>query len=474
MALSIDTAEKLSTLPFLEATDALKKEVMSFRPLTEEKEGKVMQKFRLDWNYHSNAIEGNQLSYGETVAFLMEGLTAKGKPFKDHLDIKGHNEAIEYLLSLIKDKDYSLNESEIRNLHSLVLKENYFTDAITPNGFPTRKEIKVGQYKSSHNHVKTPTGEIHYYASPEEVPIKMGELMDWYKQAKEDTAIHPVVLAALFHHEFTAIHPFDDGNGRMGRLLLNLMLMQNNYPPIVVKQNDRSNYYQVLRQADAGELIPITEYIAELVKHSLSIYIKAAKGESFEEEDDIDKEIALFKKSLNEDVLKYKKETVYVEKAIKELTAPFFKLLFLKLNSFNDLFIDVNKTINISREILGQKENKSLEIIDEFDNPDNYFFISFTSNEFPFNSKNFSSYTEIEEFDLEITFKGFKKTKQPVTIQLRYKTAFDEFDFFILRQNEHVPLLREVYGQNKSKEELNIAVANEVKYFMEQLKQFSK
>lgn len=472
MALSTTTAEKLSTLPFIEAIDTLKKKVTILRPLSEEKEGKVMQKFRLDWNYHSNAIEGNQLSYGETVAFLMEGLTAKGKPFKDHLDIKGHNEAIEYLLKLIKDKDYSLNESEIRNLHQLTLKENYFVDAITSDGTPTRKEIKVGQYKSSPNHVKTPSGEIHYYASPEEVPIEMGDLMDWYKQAKENPAIHPIVLAALFHHEFTAIHPFDDGNGRMGRILLNLILMQNDYLPIVVRQNDRSNYYQVLRQADAGELIPITEYIGELVNHSLSIYIKAANGENYEEEDDIDKEIALFKKSLSEDVLKHKKGEAFVEKAIKEVIAPFYNLLFSKINSFNDLFIEVNKSLNIFSD-LGQQISKSFH--ENFIDPDNLFTNELTTinDDHALNMVMVPNYN-ISHFNLFIYFKGFKKSKNAISLGLNYSIFFQELNYYIHRQGEPVNILQEVYGQNKSKEELNIAVANEVKYFMEQLKQFNK
>src|SRR6202000_1107980 len=131
-------------------------------------------------------------------------------------------------------------------------------------------------------------------------------------------------------HEFTSIHPFDDGNGRMARLLMNLLLMQEGYPPIVVKQDDRTSYYQVLRQADAGEFIPIVEYMSGLIKHSLNIYISAAKGESIEEEDDIDKEIALFKKGLEQDKVKHKKNAQIVESTIEGCIAPFFNFLFGK------------------------------------------------------------------------------------------------------------------------------------------------
>ncbi len=470
MALSIDTAEKLSTLPFLAEIDRLKAEVMALRPLSADKEGRVMQKFRLDWNYHSNAIEGNQLTYGETVAFLKEGLTAKGKPFKDHLDIKGHDEAINYLLSLVKDKDYSLNESEVRNLHTLTLKENYFVDAITDAGLPTRKEIKVGQYKTSPNHVQTPTGEIHYYASPEHVPMLMGDLMEWYNMAKDNPTIHPVVLAALFHHEFTAIHPFDDGNGRMGRLLMNLMLMQDDYLPIVVKQGNKTEYYQVLRQADAGEMIPLTEYIADLVKHSLSIYIKAAKGESFEEEDDIDKEIALFKKSLREDVLKHKKDAIYVEKVIKETIIPFFNMLIVKLKHLDDLFVEVEKILEFNDGF----NNFKFELeSDGFINHDlDSLFSNYSSMNNPFLTVESKVLYSLSSFKVYFLFNGFTKRKIPTNISLNYLVSFQEFNYYVTRQNAHSDVLQDVYGQNKSKEELTTAVANEVKYFMEQLKQY--
>ncbi len=356
MSLTIYTAEALSKLPFLTTVDDLKTAVDNLRPLPKDIEDRVVQKLRLDWNYHSNAIEGNQLSYGETVAFIVEGITAKGKTLKDHLDIKGHDEAIKYLLDIIKNQDYILNEADIRNLHKLLLKENYFVDALTPNGEKTRKEIKIGQYKSSANHVQTATGEIHYYATPDEVPMRMGDLMDWYKLAKENVAVHPVVLATLFHHEFTNIHPFDDGNGRMGRLLLNLMLQQNAYPPIVVKQNDKLNYYQVLRQADAGEIVPITEYMSALTAHSLEIYLKAAKGESIEDEDDIDKEIALFKQEANSRLL-IKKEAYKIHADLSNLINSVIN------NCFSDLVQKVSKFYS-----LFNSEKCNVEILyDEID-----------------------------------------------------------------------------------------------------------
>ena len=263
---------ELSKLDFLKDLDNLKKEIDDFKPFPKEVEDRVMQKFRLEWNYHSNAIEGNSLTYGETVSFLMYGLTAKGKPLKDHLDIRGHNEAIKFLLSIVKD-EREITESDIRALHETILVEPYEVDAVTPDGKPTKRWITLGNYKTVPNSVKTRTGEMHYYSSVEETPALMKELMAFYVNAIKNTSIHPLVLSALFHHRFVAIHPFDDGNGRMARILSNLILMRNDLPPIVIRKDDveRDKYYQVLSQADTGELIPLIEFFADQLKRSLEI-----------------------------------------------------------------------------------------------------------------------------------------------------------------------------------------------------------
>lgn len=282
--------------PLLEKIDRLRAEIDKLRPLSPEQEARVMQKFRLDWNYHSNSIEGNSLTYGETIAFLMEGLTAKGKPFKDHLDIKGHNEGIDYLMEIIKNRQH-LTEKAIRELHKIILVEPYKTPAKTPDGQAAEKTVHLGQYKSLPNHVKTPTGEIHYYATPEETPAKMSDLMAWLQEHQEKKDLHPVMLAAIFHYRFVAIHPFDDGNGRMSRLLMNLLLMHYHYPPVVIKQQERNAYYYALRQADAGDLSPFIEFIGENLIHSLEIYLRGARGESIEETGDWEKQVTLLKKA---------------------------------------------------------------------------------------------------------------------------------------------------------------------------------
>lgn len=275
----------------------LKTDLDKLRPINKDQEARIMQKFRLDWNYHSNHLEGNSLTFGETKALLLHGITAQGKPLKDHIEITGHNEAVNWIIDVVKE-DYPLNESFIRQLHTLLLKESYEVNAITAEGQPTKKRVEVGKYKSLPNHVQTATGEIFYFATPEETPAKMEELINLFRTKKSEIETNPILLAAEFHYKFIRIHPFDDGNGRTARILMNFILMQYGYPPVIIKTEDKTNYFAALQQGDAGLIEQFVEYIAQNLVRSLEIMIAGAKGEDIEEPDDIDKEIALLEQKL--------------------------------------------------------------------------------------------------------------------------------------------------------------------------------
>lgn len=275
----------------------LKQELDNLRPIDNEKETIIMQKFRLDWNYHSNHLEGNSLTYGETKALILFNITAQGKPLKDHFEITGHNEAINWVIDLVNGKR-PLTENFIRELHTLLLKESYEVDAITPDGKPTKKRVKVGSYKTTENHVKTKTGEIFRFATPEETPAKMTDLMNWFNEKRNDKNVNPILLAAEFHYRFIRIHPFDDGNGRTARILMNFILMQFGYPPAIIKTEDKANYFAVLQFADAGEIKPFINYIAKNLNHSLEIMIAGAKGKNIEAIDDVELQIKKLEKKL--------------------------------------------------------------------------------------------------------------------------------------------------------------------------------
>jgi Fic family protein len=269
--MNLELEIEFSKADILYEVDALKKQTDDMRPLPDDVEGRIMEPLRLAWNFHSNAIEGNKLSYNEIKAFLMEGTIAKGKPLKDHFDIRGHNEAINFLLSVAKDTR-PISEADIRNLHKMIMVEPYDIPAQTADGLPTSKRITLGEYKILPNHLKTVTGEIHYYSTPEETPARMRELMKWYNDASVNSEIHPVIVASLFHHKFVSIHPFDDGNGRLSRILMNLILMKSGFPPAIIRLGDSQNYYSLLRRADNGDFWTFVEYVTDCLKDSLEMF----------------------------------------------------------------------------------------------------------------------------------------------------------------------------------------------------------
>ena len=232
------------------------KELNKLRPLPTSAVRKLQEQFQIEMTYNSNAIEGNSLTLKETFLVINEGLTIKGKSLRDHLEIKNHQEALEYLYDLIeKDKQHTISENLIRSLHQLVMQE-------------TDKEW-AGKYRNSNVLIG---GADHTPPDALEVPREMKNLLNWLKQNKKK--LHTIELVGLLHHKLVYIHPFFDGNGRTARLAMNLFLMQEGYPLAVILKNDRKKYYQVLQQADSGNVVPLIRFIARAVSRSLDMYLK--------------------------------------------------------------------------------------------------------------------------------------------------------------------------------------------------------
>jgi Fic family protein len=227
------------------------------RPLSPAVVAKLREQFNLEMTYNSNAIEGNRLSLKETYFVISQGLTIKGKSLKDHLEAKDHHEAIEYLYDLVEhNKKHTFSSALIRQLQQLVVKE---TD---PKFAGFYRVGNVGITGSSH---KPP--EAH------EVPHLMSELVLWV--TANTKKLHPVELAAIVHHKLVHIHPFNDGNGRTARLVMNVLLMRVGYPLAVILKNDRKKYYDTLEQADKGNNKPFVVFVAQAVERSLTLYLKA-------------------------------------------------------------------------------------------------------------------------------------------------------------------------------------------------------
>jgi Fic family protein len=287
-----------ASIPALTTTLDLLQQLNALRPLTAAQEQSIWQKFRLDWSYHSNNLEGNSLTYGETKSLLLHNITAQGKPLKDHLEITGHNEALLEISDAVK-KQQPLTETFLRQLHTLILKERYQVNAQTADGHPTKKWVEVGRYKTQPNHVLTVTGETFRFAEPFEVSAKMQALIAQANQ-RVSTPAEGLLLAAKLHYEFVLIHPFDDGNGRMARILMNLILMQYGFPPAIIKTEAKDAYFAALRQADGGQIDAFIEYIANRVNESLELMLRGAQGENIEEPTDLDKKIFLLKGLIEE------------------------------------------------------------------------------------------------------------------------------------------------------------------------------
>ena len=238
----------------------LKLELDSLRPLPAASLRNLDEIYRVEWTYHSNAIEGNTLTLFETKVVLEEGLTIGGKTLREHFEVINHGEAIQYVKDLV-DRKIELSENVVKSIHQLVLRN------IDDENAGRYRTINVGISGSKHN----PPNFI-------AVPDKMEQLIQWYQQKKDH--LHPVELAAKLHFQFVYIHPFTDGNGRTARLLMNLVLMSYGFPPAIVKAESgvRLQYYETLEEASVKDnLNPFIHLIAGCVEESLEKYISVVK-----------------------------------------------------------------------------------------------------------------------------------------------------------------------------------------------------
>jgi len=253
----------------------IQKKIKSFRPLNKELQQTLQEKLRIEWTYNSNAIEGNTLTLGETAFFLREGLTSEGKPLKDYLEAKNHAEAIDYLKDIVKRKR-NLTESLIKELHALLMKDIEFTYAKGANGQIIKKPLYPGKYKMRPNHVLTLSGKIHYYTDPVHVHDEMEKLLKWFHSEKK---LHIIQKAAIFHYRFAAIHPFDDGNGRLGRLLMNLIIMQRGFAPCIIKNEHRRLYLGALEESDiTKDYTPFVKFICDELLTTLNTILNILRG----------------------------------------------------------------------------------------------------------------------------------------------------------------------------------------------------
>ena len=221
-------------------------------PLPEQLQARLDRKFTLEFNYNSNHIEGNQLTYGQTEILLLFGKVVNEANMRDLEEMKSHDVALKMMISEAKEYGKPLTEVFIRQLHQIMFREDYEEQKVLPDGRIITYTVHVGCYKTRPNSVRTKTGEIFEYASQEETPGLMYDLVKWYNEEAEKGAMSPIELATLFHYRYIRIHPFEDGNGRISRLLMNYILLRHAYPMIVVRHKDKERYLDALSKSDAN------------------------------------------------------------------------------------------------------------------------------------------------------------------------------------------------------------------------------
>lgn len=244
----------------LDRLDAEKVRLDTYRPIPAYKIKSIKDSLTMEWTYNSNSIEGNTLSLIETVVVVKDGLTIAGKSLREHFEAVNHNEAIGFVEELVQ-QGYVLKKRDILEVHALVL------DKID-------KEI-AGVYRTGQVRIQGAN-----FTPPDALVVRelMEELIEWYNM--EGQSLHPIVRASVFHHRFVWIHPFFDGNGRTARLIFNLLLMSEGFPPAIILKVDRKKYYASLNASNKGDYDKLFLLVAQAAERSLSIYLNSLGSSS--------------------------------------------------------------------------------------------------------------------------------------------------------------------------------------------------
>ena len=444
--------------------EELVNEINTLLPISNDNLRRLNKKFRLEFNYNSNHLEGNTLTYGETELLLFFDKTDGLHELRELEEMKAHDVAFKIIQDWAKDVEHPFTETYIKQLNEIILVRPFWKEAITPDGQSTRRQIKVGEYKQFPNSVRLQNGEMFEYASPMDTPIKMNELIEWYNAEIEKDELHPVVLAALLHYKFVCIHPFDDGNGRISRLLMNYVLIKNDLPPVIIKTTEKKKYLNALNQADVGNIEAFVKYIAEQLIWSLALKIKAIKGESIEEEDDILKEIAIWKKQTTaNEVNSVHRNDELIYELYKSGIGEMFTNFVNKHAQFDDLFN--KKYLNYFKNNLGEADISYIE--DEMDKIEIKHLPNF--------------YQEGEDPEVTISDDTFQKLEVSImygeykyseinsfNITSNLELCFEPYNYIVKHNN--LILFKRNYGNLLSKKEMENIVIESIKRVFEEIK----
>ncbi|MEO7174225.1 MAG: Fic family protein [Saprospiraceae bacterium] len=416
------------------------------------------KKFRLEFSYNSNHLEGNTLTFSDTQKLLLQDYAVKDHSLRELEEMKGHDIAYSMIRLWAKDKERPLTELALKELNQLILVRPFWKDAITPDGQKTRRLIKVGDYKESPNSVRLENGEIFDYSAVIDTPIEMRGLMQWYRE--EGLSLHPCKLAAMLHYKFVRIHPFDDGNGRVSRLLMNYVLLNNDLPPIIIKSTDKRRYLAYLRLADIGEIDPFIDYISDQLIWSLEKSILAAKGLEIEDPDDLDKELDLLNREL--DFISFdavKASPKVIADTIESTILPLFQMIESKCSKLVDKFFGVEREMMyessnlVGRRTLGSKDSVWRNIRENW-----------------LDKQVRMKRIKIETFYYKYTLKGYKNIQEP-SFHIPIVIKFSAYNYSIELQDEPPHIF--MYGRTLSDEEIQMIFAPRVRSIIKSIRELN-
>jgi Fic family protein len=425
---------------YIAKINGIQKEIAELPPLSVEQKNKLWYRIRLDWNYHSNAMEGNTLTISETATLLLHGLHAGNKFGRHYEEMTLHNGVLLHLQDVVR-QEVPITAYFIRGLHASMMGESYSIDAQDPNGNPMQVKGRPGEYKNKPNFVQR-GNEKYSYTSVEDVEPEMRALVEWLQAEEVNEELHPIEIATLFHTRFVTIHPFDDGNGRMGRILMNLILMKSQLAPAIIIREEKPIYLDALVLAQDGKnQVPLLNLIAKETFNAMELRLKAYRGESLERQDDWEKEAALLKQELEEiqnPVLKISAELV--RDCMLGSIEPLFHRFAEKMKgSFEDFFLE--------HEVYYTLNNNTFKNSDK--------------NRFDEEFKERVKSLEINEGSILIIFKGFKLPKNEnfwINEGLKVKFSAYNYEVFIDgRQKDSV--IQKGYSEEVSQDEGNALIA---------------
>lgn len=438
----------------IQQIEELKQQIDQHDRLPEEVLKKINYKFRLDWNYYSNRMEGGTLTPEETRSVMIGNVTVENKPLKDLLEMKGHDEIVRQLLKIGKG-ERRLSEKRIKEIHKAIITEED----------DSNMKKQIGKWKEQPNEIINYKGEKFEFASPEEVAEKVHTLLnnvnaklDAFFRGKKD-AQHPLFIASDFHLDYLSIHPFFDGNGRTARILTNLILISCGYPPVIIKDEEKEGYYKTLAdiQAYGGDRTFLYSLMGKTLLRSLELVKDAIEGKDLDESGDLEKRLLLLDQltvSEDEKTIKLTKKELGLKEAFYNPILPVTRALIKQFRKVKPHFTE---------NFLNFSINSNGGTIQPHQDPEEILPAHLASN-------NVLSGADLNEYKLDLGHQYFKKGGvNAFHVWWEIVIRFENTRFEVYLNRHQQPSFKKLYHQILNTEEIENIAKQYLKYALDKI-----